>query len=181
MGGSVAGNGGRGGFGFGGRGGRGGSAGRVCNDFPNNARSFTPPNESRAHCYWAHGNMVTWNQARTMCMSEGGHLVTILSAEENLFVVSIAMFSPMYSDTWIGATDGKAGNDPSGAGTHTWVTGEPWGFEAWSTGEPDGDCDPCSGGQSCTCDHRGTLVSDATWQDRYESTTRGFVCEATAQ
>ena len=112
------------------------------------------------------------------CTNEGGHLVTILSEEENLFVVSIAQFSPMYSDTWIGATDGRTGTNANGPGTYSWVTGETWNFDAWSGQEPDGACDPCAGLQ-CTCDHRGTLVSDGTWSDRWEGTPRGFVCEAT--
>ena len=179
MGGSVAGMGGRGGAGMGGRGGRGGVGGRACTGYPANARAFIPPTDNRVHCYWTHGNMQSFSQARQTCSNEDGHLVTILSEEENLFVVSIAQFSPMYSDTWIGATDGRQGSDARGAGNYTWVTGETWNFEAWGTGEPDGACDqPCSG-MNCSCDHRGTLVSDGTWSDRYESTTRGFVCEAT--
>ena len=179
-GGSVAGAGGRGAAGRGGSGGRGGVGGRVCADYPAMARSFVPPNDNnRAHCYWPHGNMQTWSQARMTCTNEGGHLVTILSEEENLFVVSIAQFSPMYSDTWIGATDGRTGSNANGPGTYSWVTGEVWNFDAWKGEEPDGACDECSGGQPCTCDHRGTLVSDGTWSDRWEGTPRGFVCEAT--
>ncbi len=182
MGGSVAGMGGRGGAGMAGRGGaggRGGVGGRACMGYPTNARAFIPPTDNRVHCYWTHGNMQSFSQARQTCSNEDGHLVSILSEEENLFVVSIAQFSPMYSDTWIGATDGRQGSDARGPGNYTWVTGETWNFDAWGTGEPDGACDqPCSG-MNCSCDHRGTLVSDGTWSDRYESTTRGFVCEAT--
>jgi hypothetical protein len=177
-----SGAGGRGGSGGrGGAGGRGGIGGRSCSDYPNNARAFITPTDNRVHCYWPHANMVTWMQARQMCMNEGGHLVTILSDAENLFVVSIATFSPMYSDTWIGATDSKGGSDQTGPGTYTWVTGEVWNYDAWNGTEPDGACDPCSGGGpgGCTCDHRGTLVSDATWMDRWDGTARGYVCEAT--
>ena len=83
--------------------------------------------------------------------------MTILSAEENAFVISVAQFSAAFSDTWIGATDGKAGGDKGGVGTYRWVTNETWGYTSWETGQPDGFCDPCSGGQTCTCDHRAVL------------------------
>ena len=86
------------------------------------------------HCYWTHGQVQTYSQARQTCTNEDGHLVTILSEEENLFVVSIAQFSPMYSDTWIGASDGRAGSDERGVGTYTWVTGEAWGYANWASG-----------------------------------------------
>ena len=113
-------------------------------------------------------------------MNEDGHLVTILSEEENLFVVSIAQFSPMYSDTWIGATDGRAGSDQTGPGTYTWVTGETWNYDAWAGREPDGACDPCSGG--------GLGPAPAITAARWSATPpgpiaggnpRGYVCEAT--
>ena len=131
------------------------------------------------HCYWARSSSQTWSEASQSCMLQNGHLVTILSAEENAFVVSIAQFSTRSSDTWIGATDGKAGGDCTGAGTYRWVTNETWGFTSWAQGQPDGFCDPCSAGQTCTCDHRATLVSDGTWTDLWADNSRSSVCEAT--
>jgi hypothetical protein len=112
-------------------------------------------------------------------MLQNGHLVTILSAEENAFVVSIAQFSSSFEDTWIGATDGKAGGDRNGAGTYRWVTNETWGYSNWEQDQPDGYCDPCSGGTSCTCDHRAVLSSNGTWNDRWQDNNRSSVCEAT--
>ena len=95
------------------------------------------------------------------------------------FVVGIAQFSGSFNDVWIGGRDGKPGSDTTGPGTYSWVTNEPWSYSNWGQGEPDGFCDPCTGGQSCTCDHWATLVNNGTWSDRWSETARGFVCEAT--
>jgi hypothetical protein len=113
-------------------------------------------------------------------MLQDGHLVTILSPEENAFVVSVAQFSTSFSDTWIGATDGKQGGDRGGPGSYRWVTGEAFVWTNWEQDQPDGYCDPCSSGQTCTCDHRVVLSSDGTWNDRWQDNTRPSVCEATA-
>jgi hypothetical protein len=59
------------------------------------------------------------------------------------------------------------------------VTNEAWGYSNWAQGQPDGFCDPCSGGQTCTCDHRAVLSSDGTWNDRWQDNGRASVCEAT--
>ena len=116
------------------------------------------PTDGRTHCYWPRSSSQTWSEAQQSCTLQNGHLVTILSAEENAFVVSVAQFSSSFNDTWIGATDGKAGGDKNGPGTYKWVTNETWGYSSWEQGQPDGFCDPCSAGQSCTCDHRAVLV-----------------------
>jgi len=173
-----AGRGGTAGAGRGGMTGRGGSGGNPCASYPM-AKSFVTPTDNRVHCYWARSSAQTWSEASQSCMLQNGHLVTILSAEENAFVVSIAQFSTSFMDTWIGATDGKAGGDRTGAGTYRWVTNETWGFTSWAQGQPDGFCDPCSAGQTCTCDHRATLVSDGTWTDMWSDNSRSSVCEAT--
>ncbi|HMF41844.1 MAG TPA: C-type lectin domain-containing protein, partial [Polyangia bacterium] len=170
--------GGRGGAGAnGGRGGGAGGGGNPCVAYPS-AKAFTPPNDTRVHCYWTHSNSQTWSQSQQACMLQQGHLVTILSPEENDFVVSVAQFSSAFSDTWIGATDDKTGSDRSGPGTYRWVTNETWSYSNWQQGQPDGFCDPCSAGQTCTCDHRGVLASDGTWNDRWQDNGRSSVCEA---
>jgi hypothetical protein len=168
---------GRGGTGGTGVGGRGGTGGNPCVSFPN-AKAFTPPSDTRVHCYWARTMSQTWTEAQQSCNLQNGYLVSILSAEENAFVVSVAQFSPSFSDTWIGATDGKNGGDRTGAGTYRWVSGDPWGYDNWASGQPDGFCDPCSTGQTCTCDHRGVLDSNGTWNDRWQDNGRSSVCEA---
>jgi hypothetical protein len=177
--------GGRGGFagvgaaGRGGTGGRGGSGGNPCAGYPTAAKAFVTPTDGRTHCYWPRSTSQTWSEAQQSCTLQNGHLATILSAEENAFVVSVAQFSSSFNDTWIGATDGKAGGDKNGPGTYKWVTNEPWSYNSWDLGQPDGFCDPCSMGQTCTCDHRAVLSSDGTWNDRWQDNMRSSVCEAT--
>jgi Lectin C-type domain len=176
-GGTVGGRGGRGGSGgLGGRGGAG-AGGNPCVAYPA-AKAFTPPTDTRPHCYWARTSTQTWSQAQQSCNLQNGYLVSILSAEENAFVVSVAAFSPNFSDTWIGATDGKAGSDRTGPGNYRWISNEPWGYTNWESSQPDGFCDPCSTGQTCTCDHRGVLSSNGTWNDRWQDNSRSSVCEA---
>jgi hypothetical protein len=183
--GTIGGRGGRGGFGTAGRGGtsgnsgRGGTGGNPCTGYPSGAKAFVTPTDGRTHCYWPRSTTQTWSEAQQSCTLQNGHLVTILSAEENAFVVSVAQFSSSFNDTWIGATDGKAGADKNGPGTYKWVTNETWGYSNWEQGQPDGFCDPCSAGQSCTCDHRAVLASNGTWNDRWQDNNRSSVCEAT--
>jgi len=172
-------NGGRGGRGGNNVGGRGGGGGNPCGAFPG-AKGFVTPTDGLTHCYWARSLSQTWSQAQQSCMmTQNGHLVTITSAEENDFVVSIAQFSGSLNDTWIGASDDKTGSDKTGPGTYRWVTNEPWTYSNWEQGQPDGFCDPCSFGQTCTCDHRAVLASDGTWNDRWQDNMRSSVCEAT--
>ena len=193
VGGATGGRGGFGAFGgFGARGGAGGQAGRggasgrggtggnPCATYPSGAKAFVTPTDGRTHCYWPRSSSQTWSEAQQSCTLQNGHLVTILSAEENAFVVSVAQFSTNFSDTWIGATDGKAGSDKNGPGTYKWVTNETWSYSNWQQGQPDGYCDPCSGPMTCTCDHRAVLASDGTWNDRWQDNQRPSVCEATA-
>jgi hypothetical protein len=172
----VAGTTGRGGMS--GRGGAGGGGGNPCASYPSGAKAFVTPTDGRTHCYWPRTTSQTWSEAQQSCMLQNGYLVTILSAEENAFVVSVAQFSATFSDTWIGATDGKAGGDKTGVGTYRWVSNETWGYTHWETGQPDGFCDPCSAGMTCTCDHRGVLDRDGTWNDRWQDNSRSSVCEA---
>ncbi|MEO5915432.1 MAG: lectin-like protein [Luteolibacter sp.] len=89
---------------------------------------------------------MTWTQAQTNAEAtvdplgnsgKPGHLVTIGSAAENMFV-----YQKVVGDyIWIGLTDNEkwggkeAGSDRSG-GWH-WVTGEPCTFSAWRSTEPN--------------------------------------------
>ncbi|HVT66913.1 MAG TPA: C-type lectin domain-containing protein, partial [Trebonia sp.] len=166
--------------------GGGGGLPPSCMKFPSGT-SLIAPTDGRLHCYWAHGNQIDWNSAETVCETEGGTLVTILSEAENAAVVQLAIGTNLFmglnmsGQVFIGATDGKDLNDRSGPGDYAWVTGEAWGYENWHDGQPDGACMNCgSSGFGCSCDHRGAIASDGTWYDRTETTMRPFICEAIA-
>ncbi len=180
--GGTAGTGGLGGS----TGGHGGGHMPDCSYYPSGTSSMVPT-DNKLHCYWAHGNEVGWDSAEAICENEGGTLVTILSSTENMLVLHIATQAGLFNfnvPVAIGATDGKAANDQSGAGDYAWVTGEAWGYQNWHMGEPSGNCTGCvgpNGGLGCSCDHWLMLASDGTWYDRNESTARPFVCEAIAR
>ena len=172
----------------GGMGGHGGGRPPSCASFPSGT-SLTTPTDGRLHCYWVHGSQIDWNSAETVCENDGGTLVTILSEAENTTVVQLASQANLFTgigmtgQVFIGATDGRALDDRSGAGDYAWVTGEPWDYQIWHNGQPDGACTGCSGpgpNAGCACDHRGAIASDGTWYDRTQTTTRPFVCEAIA-
>jgi len=60
-----------------------------------------------------------------------GHLVTITSLEENIFIYNSILSSHSSMTFWIGATDATT------EGVWQWVTGEPWGYTNWNYGEPN--------------------------------------------
>jgi hypothetical protein len=140
-----------------------------------------------------HLQLLNWNTSRARCQSDGGYLATILSQDENDFVLGLLgnAFPPQPNTdvrVSLGGTDGKTGTDTSGPGTYMWITGEPWGYTNWlmisSDTEPDGNCTGCGpdgGGLGCQCDHRLTIGPDGHWSDRWEGTPRAFVCEALAR
>ncbi len=136
------------------------------------------------HCYWTHSEQLDWPSSETACEGQGGTLVTILSSQENTFVVNLLTQRGLFlgSGVALGATDGKASNDTSGPGKYAWVTGEAWGYTDWHSAQPDGSCtSSCGTTINCGCDHRAAITNDGTWYDRPAGLARAFACEATAR
>jgi len=177
--------------GTGGGGGAGGASVPSCASFPQ-ARSFVTPTDGLTHCYWGHRDELTWLESSQRCESEQGTLVSILSAQENAFVLNLlddanlfSMFD-LNSRITLGGTDDKAGDDPTLAGDYRWVTGEPWDYDNWNNSgggnEPDGECVSClPSNLGCHCSHRLTMGPSGRWYDRWEGEARRFVCEALAR
>jgi cysteine-rich repeat protein len=126
------------------------------------------------HCYWLHSgsDAASWSDGRSRCQSEGGHLVTINSAEENAFVRSTT------GDVlWIGATDGHSESDKT-PGTYHWITGEPWTFLNWAYGEPNAEGHSCGFLGFSTCyEHCASLDANGFWNDLLCDDTQSFACE----
>lgn len=80
------------------------------------------------HSYKLFDVPMTWDDAKQYCESQGGHLVTITSADEQQFVSSLASHSSK-KNIWLGATKNSDGK-------YSWVTGEPAQFSNWGDGEP---------------------------------------------
>ncbi|MEM4721640.1 MAG: C-type lectin domain-containing protein, partial [Candidatus Methanomethylicaceae archaeon] len=82
-------------------------------------------NPENGHWYQRINASMSWNGAKSYCLAQGGHLVTIGSASENAFVYNLA------SGAWLGATDQEQ------EGNWHWVTGEPWTYTNWAPYEPN--------------------------------------------
>jgi cysteine-rich repeat protein len=112
-------------------------------------------------CYVLHTEeLLTVNQATSVCSTQGGHLASLTSAAE------AALLQPSLQAgqrLWIGATDLPE------EGSFAWLTGEPFAYQPFAAGQPDGDGD--------------CLVVDAatgTWSDtgcELAAFATGFICE----
>jgi hypothetical protein len=93
---------------------------------------------------------ISWASARDACQSEGGHLVTSTSAQEQAFIVSISNRSD-FPSAWVDDFGGNSAGpwlgghqplDANPAQPWAWVTNEPWQWTGWAPGEPNGDFMP---------------------------------------
>ena len=113
------------------------------------------------HYYYYFPTSLTWHNAKLACESIGGHLVTIATENENIFVNNLAENNRI----WIGFTDERV------EGEWEWITGEPVIFENWASGEPNDD-----GGQDY-----GQMYSEGEWDDagppRDPEEINHYVCE----
>ncbi|XP_052809188.1 snaclec subunit B-like [Mya arenaria] len=91
--------------------------------------------ENDGSCYKLSSNAYNWTEAEAECVAFGGHLVSILSAQENAVVASIILAAGRQLElVWIG---GKI----KGGVPQLWRGGESWGFENFGVGEPNAaDC-----------------------------------------
>ena len=117
--------------------------------------------EFGGHRYRLYTQRMTWHQAKRFCEEQGGHLVTITSAEEQRFVGRLAGSSGRRLQVWLGITD--EGHDRR----WEWVTGEELVFQAWVRGDP-------SPGER---ENYARLISNAQWADVPASARFSVVCE----
>ena len=113
------------------------------------------------HCYKYFGERLSWYDAQARCEQEGGHLTSIHSAEENLFVTSLQpKDSARDSGIWIG------GNDIDTEGIWEWTDGSTWNFQIWRYGEPNAafineDCADL-GGSDAPCNREMAFICKRT-------------------
>ncbi|MEZ5302810.1 MAG: C-type lectin domain-containing protein [Verrucomicrobiales bacterium] len=114
--------------------------------------------ELNGHFYLHFDGKATWHDAKNACEKLGGHLVTISSREEALFVRRLCGGK----HAWIGATDeGKEGE-------WRWVTGEPFSFTDWGPTGPDN----FQGNQ-----HHALIWLGGKWDDYFAAEPNRYVCE----
>lgn len=125
------------------------------NNFPENTVEFN------GHHYYVSDKVLSWNDAKEYCEDMGGHLVTITSKDENIFLSSLD--STHKVGHWIG------GNDIEVEGKWVWITGESFDYTNWDNAEPN------NGGG---VEDYLVLRENGTWNDGYSHVGKmGFICE----
>ncbi|WKY03849.1 hypothetical protein Q1695_005086 [Nippostrongylus brasiliensis] len=126
----------------------------------------------------------TFDNAEMVCMSLGGHLTSIHSDEENIFVADISKAGVEYKKpadlTWIGL---KQTNFPANT-TWTWTDGTPVDYLSWAPGQPDDKKDR----EHCVQTHSDYLGRNPAKDNNYQHwsdvectlDTRAYVCKKPA-
>jgi len=81
------------------------------------------------HYYQIYKGVHTWVEAEAFCEVLGGHLATLTTAEENMFVYQF-MRDSGYLTAYFGLSDEER------TGNWVWVTGEPYDYSNWHKGQP---------------------------------------------
>ncbi|MBX3733144.1 MAG: cadherin domain-containing protein [Verrucomicrobiae bacterium] len=106
-----------------------------------------------------------WEEAREDAERQGGHLATFANALE--WQAGRSVWARTGGRIWIG---GLQAGGMSGAGSGwSWVTGEPWDFEAWAPGEPND-----FGGVD---EDRLDILASGGWNDAAAQTRQGYLME----
>ena len=118
----------------------------------------------------------SWSTCKAAAEASGGHLVTLASQAENVFVVaSFKGLATRYP--WIGLSQAPDASEPSGG--WGWITGEALNWTNWSPAEPNGD-------GSFDADQANLwLVAEpgrplGTWNDWHTGGPNGYIIEWSA-
>jgi len=109
--------------------------------------------QGNGHSYQRIDQSLDWGGSKNYCEALGGHLATVTSRGENLFIFN-------HCPGALGGTDKEA------EGGWRWVTGEPWGYENWADGEPNNQSNE---------DYLNYIYSYGEWNDVPGFSQ--FVCE----
>ena len=113
--------------------------------------------EMDGHFYLRVEDKLSWQDARTYCVEKGGHLATISSDDENVFVRKLAKGRPC----WLGASDEKV------EGQWEWVTGEPFVWRGLGGSADNHDDD----------EHFLSFGDTGRWNDLSNVYKIRFICE----
>jgi len=99
-----------------------------------------------------------WPDAQRLASAAGGHLATVSDAAESAFVDQLVETSHPSGWVWLGGT--LVCSTPASPNctdcTWTWVTDEPWSYQAWAPGEPN-----------CLYPTERTATLSGVWVDIY--------------
>lgn len=117
------------------------------------------------HFYQRFDRAFTWDEAKAYCTGLSGHLATITSEQEGVFIkTKLFPDNSFYNKYYaLGASDAQH------EGTWKWITGEAWSYNAFSNSQPSNK------------DGANYLLLygyDATWYDNnIASNVTGLICE----
>jgi len=136
---------------------------------PEGAVQWTIEEGGNGHWYYAvpAPNGISWLDANTAAHEMGGHLATLTSSEEDLFVAfTIADSSDLWAEGAIRGPylGGQRTDENCDLDSMDWVTGEPWDYTRWHPGNPNTDC--TSGLQLWD-------YSSRSWQDNHDDANNG--------
>jgi Lectin C-type domain/HYR domain len=92
---------------------------------------FTALGTFNGKAYYLSNASANYNTARSMAIANGGHLLTVGSASENIFVSNAVNAIALNTWYWLGLSDELT------EGTFAWSTGETLVYTNWSSGEPN--------------------------------------------
>uniref|UniRef100_A0A2C9K8W0 Uncharacterized protein n=1 Tax=Biomphalaria glabrata TaxID=6526 RepID=A0A2C9K8W0_BIOGL len=111
---------------------------------------------------------LTWRESRDWCGMHNADLVSINSAEENLFLQGLLIYGIPAQSVWIGL------NELERKSGYSWSDGSPlgkWGLN-WNVNEPNDE----GGFEACA----ELLVRNGKWNDQNCAKHQGFICKQLA-
>ncbi|MBO5933887.1 MAG: hypothetical protein J6Q94_00195 [Clostridia bacterium] len=136
--------------------------------------------EFNGHYYKVFEESMTWKEAKAYCEELGGYLATIVSLEEQNFIVSIAQNTEK-TQLWLGGTDEQKEGD------WQWITGEEFNYQNWHPS----NCDNFRGREHYLTIFTKNTPYESLWNDFanigyiesdsnrlwYKLEQIGFICE----
>ncbi len=138
---------------------------------------WVPSTGGNGHWYGWHqfSEDVTWEEAQTWAISQGGHLVTITSPAEETFVEDFVLIQA-FPAGWMGAYQDLDGDDYSEPdGGWRWVTGEAWNYTDWAPGEPNDSSGPDGLPQNYSLLRGVNNLPPLAWDDRDAPFSRAVI------
>ncbi|XP_045179679.2 macrophage mannose receptor 1-like isoform X2 [Mercenaria mercenaria] len=117
--------------------------------------------DRRCYKYFHNTSSIDWESAQAVCMSNGGHLAEITSAEINTFLSDLREEDIGSHTAWIGLK--------LVGGTYKWIaSGKTATFKNWATGEPNNH----QSSENCI-----EMYPDGKWNDHSCANNRRYFCE----
>jgi hypothetical protein len=125
--------------------------------------------EYEGHLYYVSRKTATWHEARAICETHGGHLVTLTSWKENNAVIKKLRTLKQSYSYWIGLSDENREID------WVWENGETGFYRYWGSYQPD---NAFGGEDYCEIWNKpSNTMTPWGWNDSIDSVQNLFVLE----